>query len=255
MISALFFSGCVEKPIGGDTDAHGCLIAAGYNWCDAKQKCLRASEEDCNVGQMVGNDRDEHGCIGSAGYSWCEAKQKCLRVWEEACADDSAITNYSECIAAGYPAIKTLPQQCETSDGKNFVEESSGPQCVTLDDCPPGAARCVDGKCTSEDEHGCVPDGGYTWCEAKQKCLRVWEEACDENAQSSLTYEEARQIALDSNCTAEGPLAENHFYNENSRTWWIDLNVTKEGCAPACVVSEDTNTAEINWRCTGALLP
>lgn len=35
--------------------------------------------------QMVGNDRDAHGCIPSAGYSWCEAKQKCLRAWEESC--------------------------------------------------------------------------------------------------------------------------------------------------------------------------
>ncbi len=35
--------------------------------------------------QLVGGDKDEHGCIGSAGYSWCEAKQKCLRIWEEDC--------------------------------------------------------------------------------------------------------------------------------------------------------------------------
>jgi len=34
---------------------------------------------------LVGGDRDEHGCIGSAGYTWCEAKQKCLRAWEEEC--------------------------------------------------------------------------------------------------------------------------------------------------------------------------
>jgi hypothetical protein len=33
----------------------------------------------------VGGDRDAHGCIGSAGYQWCEAKQKCLRIWEEPC--------------------------------------------------------------------------------------------------------------------------------------------------------------------------
>jgi hypothetical protein len=33
----------------------------------------------------VGSDRDEHGCIGSAGYVWCESKQKCLRAWEEQC--------------------------------------------------------------------------------------------------------------------------------------------------------------------------
>lgn len=34
---------------------------------------------------LLGGDRDEHGCIGSAGYSWCEAKAKCLRAWEEPC--------------------------------------------------------------------------------------------------------------------------------------------------------------------------
>ncbi len=28
------------------------------------------------------------------------------------------------------------------------------------------------------DEHGCIPSAGYSWCEAKQKCLRVWEESC-----------------------------------------------------------------------------
>jgi len=31
-----------------------------------------------------------------------------------------------------------------------------------------------------KDEHGCVLMGGYTWCEAKQKCLRTWEEPCEE---------------------------------------------------------------------------
>jgi hypothetical protein len=29
------------------------------------------------------------------------------------------------------------------------------------------------------DEHGCIGSAGYSWCEAKQKCLRTWEEACE----------------------------------------------------------------------------
>ncbi len=33
----------------------------------------------------LGGDRDEHGCILSAGYSWCEPKSKCVRIWEEKC--------------------------------------------------------------------------------------------------------------------------------------------------------------------------
>ncbi len=29
------------------------------------------------------------------------------------------------------------------------------------------------------DEHGCLGPAGYSWCEVKQKCLRVWEEKCE----------------------------------------------------------------------------
>jgi hypothetical protein len=29
------------------------------------------------------------------------------------------------------------------------------------------------------DEHGCIGSAGYSWCEAKQKCFRPWEESCD----------------------------------------------------------------------------
>lgn len=31
----------------------------------------------------------------------------------------------------------------------------------------------------NKDEHGCIGSAGYSWCEAKQKCLRPWEEACE----------------------------------------------------------------------------
>lgn len=30
-----------------------------------------------------------------------------------------------------------------------------------------------------KDEHGCIGSAGYSWCESKQKCLRVWEEDCE----------------------------------------------------------------------------
>lgn len=32
---------------------------------------------------------------------------------------------------------------------------------------------------SDRDAHGCIASAGYSWCEAKQKCLRVWEEACN----------------------------------------------------------------------------
>lgn len=32
---------------------------------------------------------------------------------------------------------------------------------------------------SDRDEHGCIASAGYSWCEAKGKCLRVWEEKCE----------------------------------------------------------------------------
>lgn len=72
---------------------------------------------------------------------------------------------------------------------------------------------------------------------------------------SLITSQEAIAIAQQSDCVKEGALSENIFYNPNSKTWWIDLNAEKPGCNPACVVSEETRTAEINWRCTGLIPP
>jgi len=29
-----------------------------------------------------------------------------------------------------------------------------------------------------KDSHGCIGSAGYSWCELKQKCIRIWEEDC-----------------------------------------------------------------------------
>ncbi len=41
---------------------------------------------------------------------------------------------------------------------------------------PPGPEPQIVGG--DRDEHGCIGSAGYSWCELKQKCLRVWEEPC-----------------------------------------------------------------------------
>ena len=78
-------------------------------------------------------------------------------------------------------------------------------------------------------------------------------------SESKMALEEARAIAENSECAEKGDLTENYMYNENSQTWWIDIEMRpefeQEFCNPACVVSEADKTAEINWRCTGALPP
>ena len=67
-----------------------------------------------------------------------------------------------------------------------------------------------------------------------------------------MSEERARSIAETGECAIEGLMKDMAFYNENSKTWWIDMDAEKPGCNPACVISED-ETSEINWRCTGLI--
>jgi putative hemolysin len=66
---------------------------------------------------------------------------------------------------------------------------------------------------------------------------------------------DAKQIASQSTCMQSGTLKDTGVYNSNSNTWWIDMAADKPDCNPACVVDVKTKTAEVNWRCTGAIPP
>jgi len=47
-----------------------------------------------------------------------------------------------------------------------------------------------------KDEHGCIGSAGYSWCELKQKCLRIWEEKCEteqEQNQGTIQNQEQNQ--------------------------------------------------------------
>ncbi len=105
------------------------------------------------------------------------------------------------------------------------------------------------------DEHGCLIAAGYSWCEAKQKCLRVWEEPCELRPEGAVfNYEQAYAYAQSGwDCTKEGNISTNYVYNEYTKTWWFDMDIEKPGCAPACVVYEETGLIELNWRCTGLI--
>lgn len=38
------------------------------------------------------------------------------------------------------------------------------------------------------DEHGCIGSAGYSWCEARQKCTRPWEEECFASSEEGVRY-------------------------------------------------------------------
>lgn len=70
-----------------------------------------------------------------------------------------------------------------------------------------------------------------------------------------MSFLEAKEIALESECVGEGSLTDEYFCNQDTGTWWIDLDIQKPGCAPACVINVSTKKAKINWRCTGVIIP
>lgn len=119
--------------------------------------------------------------------------------------------------------------------------------CIILVVFISGCTKSIGGD---RDEYGCLNTAGYTWCESKQKCLRTWVEECPS---TEMTLEEAIEIAQNSDCVKEGNLTDESMYNNATKTWWIDLDIEKAGCAPACVINVETKQAEINWRCTGLI--
>lgn len=90
-------------------------------------------------------------------------------------------------------------------------------------------------------------------------CSQPVEDGNNLPLKHAMSLNEAVAIAQSGECAEKGTVAETGDYNPNSKTWWIGLEMKNEYennlCNPACVVSEETKLAEINWRCTGAIPP
>ncbi len=84
----------------------------------------------------------------------------------------------------------------------------------------------------------------------------VWAGGFGDKADDgTMTLEEALAAAKKSAAVTPDQLTDQGAYNATTETWWLDLNIQKPGCAPALVVNARTSESEINWRCTGALMP
>lgn len=47
------------------------------------------------------------------------------------------------------------------------------------------------------DAHGCISSAGYSWCESKNKCLRIFEENCESQPLSVSPTQEKENLALE----------------------------------------------------------
>ena len=73
-----------------------------------------------------------------------------------------------------------------------IAKKSAGPNNVSSD-IVDNASENVDKPNSNlvgadRDEHGCIGSAGYSWCEPKNKCLRIWEENCYESVEQEIQY-------------------------------------------------------------------
>lgn len=156
-----------------------------------------------------------------------------------------------------YPAP---PADCTYVPGPNYNEKSgcgmtlscNGEVVVPL----PSPSNCkvwFDGCNTCSK----TTPGGLEAC-TRMACpsTNTQQSYCREYFDTTLTEKDARSIAIAA-CSSipGGTLSEHATYNEISKTWWFSGTPNNpSGCFPACVVSDQTKTAEINYRCTGLLM-
>lgn len=96
------------------------------------------------------------------------------------------------------------------------------------------------------DARGCIGSAGYSWCEAKQKCLRSWEEQCEPATNTVLSLNEAQVIA-EKACLKVGDSLETGIYNATTQTWSfvIAYNLPLLDAWDTCEVSSISKTAKI----------
>jgi len=222
----------------------------------------------CTNQQIVGGDKDEHGCIGSAGYSWCDAKQKCLRTWEENCTTQDTskhICTEQESIATAC-TLEYAPVCGEIvlNMGKTIYQTFGN-----------GCSACAAMKVVSYTQGECPPDKTTDMCVDQQGNYLTLPEAVDIAKSSACGNNLVIQAcscpqgyskegdSCNPACYSTTPpclapsvqCEKTYFCNEGTGTFWIQLNLTKQGCNPACVINVANKTAEINWRCTGLAEP
>ena len=175
---------------------------------------------------------------------------------EQACIDSGGTVRAGMCCKS----VGDFPDICAVGACACAPDNSHE---VKICDC--GEAKCFDGNTCVPAVHSfqeCV-EAGYPVMESHPRQCKTpdgrtfteGEEHCIAPTGEAMSLFEAKEIAVNSECgeNLKEPYLEFSVCNADTGTWWIDLDIEKEGCNPACVVDIETKTAEINWRCTGVI--
>ena len=137
--------GCINDQIGGEKDEHGCLIAAGYQWCPSTEKCQRMWAEFC---EEYKDQYNENILLACSEYTVDECPDDCVICPSCSECDDllcesssfcqeqgftaqwykltqEGIDSFEKCAAAGFLVMESFPRQCRYQD-ETFIENING---------------------------------------------------------------------------------------------------------------------------------
>ena len=110
-----------------------------------------------------------------------------------------SITNFDECVAAGFPIIESYPEQCTTPDGRTFVNErqtAPSPDSITFNGC--AVAGCSGQLCVSAEEAGEI----VTTCEYRAEYACYKEASCEPQADGKCGWTQTPELKK---CLANPP--------------------------------------------------
>ncbi len=84
------------------------------------------------------------------------------------------------------------------------------------------------------DVHGCIGSAGYSWCQIKNKCLRIWEEKCDSIVVSPATTTKNIESLCQQKNGLYFPTEKICEVNQLSKTQCLSQNGQFNECASAC---------------------
>lgn len=267
---AIVLSSCQPKAIGGQKDEFGCLAPAGYSWDENISACIRPWELDAqqrraaqivvmpmSVRPVTIDSVEKLECEGcfivkirsldseiinsvrltnwmldfeNDSVEVCTAESieniACTKEYMPVCGDDK-VTYGNKCTACASKKIRFyIKGECEQNIGP-ICDDSKGNK-LGLDDA---VAIAKASECGDNLILDCSCPAGYNLDgDTCNPACRNSRPAC---MMPSIECEKA------------------YFCNEGTGTFWIDMNIQKKGCNPACVINIEDKSAEINWRCTG----
>ena len=143
--------------------------------CDEETPQENTQEENTTNTDLEGT------CNTEKGETYCPSLNECIQVWLEKCPEYKEYYREPTACTMEYAPVKgDIVFPCDEGECTTTLE--FGNECVAkaqgATNIKPIQEEPLLGG--DEDEYGCIPSAGYTWCPSLDECIRVWETKCPE---------------------------------------------------------------------------